>query len=200
MNSFWQQGGSSISELMNSFWQQGGSSADGAASSDEEDEDIDAEDDFHYEMEEEPTYVLSICVNKESEASVPLASFICKHKTKVVEVFYFSCRLVWNPLSEHTGATYVCDMGISGVQKSGSMHHSHWGYIRSNTITNTIVWLTFRHWRYYYFCSCRESKSKEEYDGIDTDNLITLERLKQNQRQDYLKVGSPLCYPNNSGS
>ena len=38
-------------------------------------------------------------------------------------------------------------------------------------------------------CSCRESKSKEEYDGIDTDNLITLERLKQNQRQDYLKVG-----------
>ena len=37
-------------------------------------------------------------------------------------------------------------------------------------------------------CSCRESKSKEEYDGIDTDNLITLERLKQNQRQDYLKV------------
>ena len=37
-------------------------------------------------------------------------------------------------------------------------------------------------------CSYRESKSKEEYDGIDTDNLITLERLKQNQRQDYLKV------------
>lgn len=34
----------------------------------------------------------------------------------------------------------------------------------------------------------RENKSKEEYDGIDTDNLITLERLKQNQRQDYLKV------------
>ena len=41
----------------------------------------------------------------------------------------------------------------------------------------------------YLLCYCRESKSKEEYDGIDTDNLITLERLKQNQRQDYLKVG-----------
>ena len=35
--------------------QQGCSSAEGAASSDDEDEDLDAEDDFHYEMEEEPT-------------------------------------------------------------------------------------------------------------------------------------------------
>jgi len=32
-----------------------------------------------------------------------------------------------------------------------------------------------------------ESKSKEEYDGIDVENLVTLERLKQTQRQDYLK-------------
>lgn len=32
-----------------------------------------------------------------------------------------------------------------------------------------------------------ETKSKEEYDGIDMENLVTLEKLKQNQRQDYLK-------------
>ena len=41
------------------------------------------------------------------------------------------------------------------------------------------------------FCSSRETnKAKEEYDGIDMENLVTLERLKQNQRQDYLKVGT----------
>lgn len=34
----------------------------------------------------------------------------------------------------------------------------------------------------------RDTKSKEEYDGIDMENLVTLERLKQNQRSDYLKV------------
>ena len=32
-------------------------------------------------------------------------------------------------------------------------------------------------------------KGKEEADGIDMANLITLERLKRTQRQDYLKVG-----------
>jgi ubiquitin-conjugating enzyme E2 Q len=32
-----------------------------------------------------------------------------------------------------------------------------------------------------------ENKIKEEYDGIDVQNLVTLERLKQTQRQDYLK-------------
>lgn len=42
------------------------------------------------------------------------------------------------------------------------------------------------------FCR-RESKIKEEFDGIDTKNLLTLERLKQNQRQDYLKVWIELC-------
>ena len=31
-------------------------------------------------------------------------------------------------------------------------------------------------------------KGKEEADGIDMANLITLERLKRTQRQDYLKV------------
>ncbi len=41
----------------------------------------------------------------------------------------------------------------------------------------------------------RENKSKEEYDGIETDNLITLERLKQNQRQDYLKVSRAKTKP-----
>eukprot|EP00918_Siedleckia_nematoides_P043904 GHVU01095951.1.p1 GENE.GHVU01095951.1~~GHVU01095951.1.p1 ORF type:complete len:371 (+),score=52.29 GHVU01095951.1:169-1281(+) len=30
-------------------------------------------------------------------------------------------------------------------------------------------------------------KSKEEYDGIAMENLVTLEKLKQSQRQDYLK-------------
>ena len=43
----------------------------------------------------------------------------------------------------------------------------------------------------YFFCT-REKKSKEEFDGIDLENLVTLERLKQNQRQDYLKVSSVL--------
>jgi len=32
-----------------------------------------------------------------------------------------------------------------------------------------------------------EVKKKDEFDGIDMANLVTLERLKQNQRQDYLK-------------
>ncbi|XP_064608560.1 ubiquitin-conjugating enzyme E2 Q1-like [Liolophura sinensis] len=32
-----------------------------------------------------------------------------------------------------------------------------------------------------------EQKSTEEVDGIDTENLLVLERLKQNQRKDYLK-------------
>lgn len=32
-----------------------------------------------------------------------------------------------------------------------------------------------------------ENKANEELDGIDTDNLLTLERLKQSQRQDYLQ-------------
>jgi len=38
-----------------------------------------------------------------------------------------------------------------------------------------------------------EQKAKEEVDGIDTENLVVLERLKQSQRQSYLKgsvVGS----------
>ena len=34
----------------------------------------------------------------------------------------------------------------------------------------------------------RENKNKEEFDGIGVKNLITLEKLKQTQRQDYLKV------------
>ena len=33
-----------------------------------------------------------------------------------------------------------------------------------------------------------DKKKKEEYDGINVENLMTLERLKQNQRKDYLKV------------
>lgn len=35
-----------------------------------------------------------------------------------------------------------------------------------------------------------EQKSTEEVDGIDTENLLVLERLKQNQRKDYLKVST----------
>jgi len=35
-----------------------------------------------------------------------------------------------------------------------------------------------------------EHKKNEEYDGIDRQNLVTLERLKQTQRQDYMKQGS----------
>jgi hypothetical protein len=31
-------------------------------------------------------------------------------------------------------------------------------------------------------------KAKEEFDGIENDDLVTLQKLKQNQRQDYLKV------------
>lgn len=38
-----------------------------------------------------------------------------------------------------------------------------------------------------HFCST-EQKAKEEVDGIDVENLAVLERLKQNQRQSYLKV------------
>ncbi len=34
----------------------------------------------------------------------------------------------------------------------------------------------------------RDRKSKEEYDGIDMANLVKLEKLKQNQREDYLHV------------
>ena len=41
---------------------------------------------------------------------------------------------------------------------------------------------------YILLFSRESSKAKEEYDGIDMENLVTLERLKQNQRQDYLKV------------
>lgn len=33
-----------------------------------------------------------------------------------------------------------------------------------------------------------DQKSKEEVDGIDTENLAVLERLKQSQRDEYLKV------------
>ena len=39
-----------------------------------------------------------------------------------------------------------------------------------------------------YFCCFSEHKKNEEYDGIDRQNLVTLQRLKQTQRQDYLKV------------
>ncbi|XP_046574341.1 ubiquitin-conjugating enzyme E2 Q2-like isoform X2 [Haliotis rubra] len=35
-----------------------------------------------------------------------------------------------------------------------------------------------------------DQKAKEEIDGIDTENLAVLERLKQNQRLSYLKQGS----------
>ena len=35
---------------------------------------------------------------------------------------------------------------------------------------------------------CSDQKAKQEIDGIDTENLAVLERLKQNQRDDYLKV------------
>ena len=35
-----------------------------------------------------------------------------------------------------------------------------------------------------------DQKAKAEIDGIDTENLAVLERLKQNQRDDYLKVRS----------
>ncbi|KAK2146113.1 hypothetical protein LSH36_631g01040 [Paralvinella palmiformis] len=35
-----------------------------------------------------------------------------------------------------------------------------------------------------------DKKKKEEYDGINVENLMTLERLKQNQRKDYLQQGS----------
>ena len=40
----------------------------------------------------------------------------------------------------------------------------------------------------YFLHYCSDKKKKEEYDGIDMENLVTLERLKQNQRKDYLKV------------
>lgn len=33
-----------------------------------------------------------------------------------------------------------------------------------------------------------DQKAKEEVDGIDTENLAVLERLKQSQRDEYLKV------------
>ncbi|XP_013409506.1 ubiquitin-conjugating enzyme E2 Q2 [Lingula anatina] len=33
----------------------------------------------------------------------------------------------------------------------------------------------------------QESKAKEDIDGIDTENLVTLEKLKQSQRQNYLQ-------------
>jgi len=32
-----------------------------------------------------------------------------------------------------------------------------------------------------------------EYDGIDTEHLLTLERLKQAQRQEYIKVINFIC-------
>ena len=51
----------------------------------------------------------------------------------------------------------------------------------------------------YYICVLyRESKSKEEYDGIDLENLVTLEKLKQSQRQDYLKVSAYTMHVNSA--
>ena len=35
-----------------------------------------------------------------------------------------------------------------------------------------------------------ENKHKEDNDGIGSQNLMRLERLKQSQRQDYLHVGT----------
>lgn len=35
-----------------------------------------------------------------------------------------------------------------------------------------------------------ESKKNEEFDGIAVNNLVTLQRLKQSQRQDYLRQGA----------
>lgn len=40
--------------------------------------------------------------------------------------------------------------------------------------------------------TCSAKKGKEEADGIDMANLVTLERLKRTQRQDYLKVGNTI--------
>ena len=45
-----------------------------------------------------------------------------------------------------------------------------------------------------YVCVlCSDQKVKEEVDGIDTENLAVLERLKQSQRDEYLKVGPHSC-------
>jgi len=35
--------------------------------------------------------------------------------------------------------------------------------------------------------------NSDEYNGIDTENLLTLEKLKQAQRQEYIQVR--VCYP-----
>lgn len=40
----------------------------------------------------------------------------------------------------------------------------------------------------YAFLLCSEQKQKEEINGIDVENLVVLERLKQNQWDEYLKV------------
>lgn len=40
-------------------------------------------------------------------------------------------------------------------------------------------------------CSSSEAQTKDqEKDGIDVQGLVTLEKLNQNQRQDYLHVSS----------
>ena len=45
-----------------------------------------------------------------------------------------------------------------------------------------------------YVCVlCSDQKVKEEVDGIDTENLAVLERLKQSQRDEYLKVITHSC-------
>lgn len=41
---------------------------------------------------------------------------------------------------------------------------------------------------YLFFTIIRDNKKGEEYDGINIDNVVTLERLKQTQRKDYLQV------------
>ena len=46
----------------------------------------------------------------------------------------------------------------------------------------------------WFYCS--ESKFKENVDGIDTENIIILEKLKQNQRKDYLQVIMTSCQTN----
>ena len=35
---------------------------------------------------------------------------------------------------------------------------------------------------------CSKDTNTDEYDGIDTENLLTLEKLKQAQRQEYIQV------------
>ena len=40
-------------------------------------------------------------------------------------------------------------------------------------------------------CSYNRETSADEFEGIATENLLTLERLKQAQRQEYIQVNSP---------